>query len=223
MDKDANDWIADGKISNINSNQKYLTTDLWKNAEAVFSPKAQQLLPRIPQLLKTHKPNLVLIHNGTNDLDSEDGETVAQTLLQIVQRMKRDLPEIKIVISEIPPRKTNKDDQVQICNDHLHTYFDQMEGVTMATHSNLRTVDWKFYEDDKHLAKKSIGKFAHNLKTALREALGIRFGDKSTAKNKKTTSVTPDKKTSVTTDMKGNLLQELTMKFIQEVMQAKSK
>ena len=158
----------------MDSNSKHLTEDLWKNSSKVFSPKAQQLITRMPQLIAEHKPSLLLIHNGTNDLDTTDGATVARNLLQIVQQTKQRTPHVRIIVSEIPPRKA-KDKQVQICNEHLHTYFDPMEGVSMAIHSNLRTEDWEFYEDDKHLKRESIAKFAANLKVALRDALGIKL------------------------------------------------
>ena len=168
----------------MDSNQKHLKK-LWENTEMIFSPNARQLLPRLPQLMTQHKPDLVLIHNGTNDLDHRDGATVAETLQQIVLQLKNNVPKLKIVISEITPRKVNKDDQVQICNKLLHTYFDQMDDVTIATHSSLRTDDWKFCDDDKHLAQKSIGKFARNLKTGLRAALGIQLSNKDKKAEKK--------------------------------------
>ena len=58
----------------------------------------------------------------------------------------------------------------------------------MAVHSNLRTDDWKFYEDDKHLKQESIAKFASNLKTALRDALGIKLQNKDKSKKKRKNS-----------------------------------
>ena len=48
-----------------------------------------------------------------------------------------------------------------------------MHDVTMALHSNLRTQKWELYEDDKHFLQASIGRFASNLKTALRTAIGM--------------------------------------------------
>ena len=166
----------------MDSNAKYLTDDIWKNSVRIFSPTAQQLITRLPHLLDQHKPDLVMIHNGTNDLDNMDGAAVARNLLQIAQEVKR-TSQIKVIISEIPPRKS-KDEQVELCNEHLHTYFDPMEGVIMASHTNLRSEDWQFYEDDKHLKQDSIAKFASNLKTALREALGIKLRSKVSAKRK---------------------------------------
>ena len=189
----------------MDSNQKYLKS-LWKNCEVVFSPTAQQLLPRLPYLLNKHKPELVLLHNGVNDLDTQDGPEVARAILQVVQRLKETSPNLKVVVSEVTPRKLNRDNQVQVCNEHLHAYFDPMEDVTIAEHSNLRTAEWEFYEDDKHLKQDSISKFAANLKSALRRALNIELTDKPKGKKKRKTG----KKNQ------GNF-EKLAMEFLQKL------
>ena len=88
------------------------------------------------------------------------------------------------MVSEVTPRKEYNDDQVKICNEHLHAYFDPMETVTMAIHSNLRTSNWKYHEDDKHFFKESIAEFAANIKIALRKAIGIPERTKNVKKPK---------------------------------------
>ena len=150
----------------MDSNQKHLTANLWKNSTILFCPTANELASKFPSLLRQYNPDMVLIHTGVNDLDRVDGATVARSLAQTVQKMSSMSPELKIVVSEIAPRKVNKDDQVKLCNQHLHTYFDIMDNVVMAVHSNLRTEKWEFHEDDKHFLKASIGRFAANLKSA---------------------------------------------------------
>ena len=157
----------------MDSNKKHLTGDLWKNSTLLFCPTANELATKFPSLLRQHNPDIVLIHTGVNDLDYVDGATVARSLAHTVQNMISMNPEIKIVISEITPRKINKDDQVILCNQHLHTYLDHVENVVLAIHSNLRTEDWEFHEDDKHFLQISIGKLAANLKAALRKTIGM--------------------------------------------------
>ena len=191
----------------MDSNKKHLKS-LWKNCETVFSPTAEQLLPRIPYLLEKHNPELILIHNGTNDIDTQDGATVARTILTIVQKLKSTCPNLKIVVSEIPPRMVNRDNQVQICNEHLHTHFDTMEGITMAQHSNLRTTTWEYFDDDKHLKKDTIKKFASNLKSALRDALNIKLSQKKGSHSK---SKTPRKQDNLES------LERLTKEFLQKL------
>ena len=139
----------------------------------LFCPTANELATKFPSVLRQHKPDIVLIHTGVNDLDRVDGATVARSLAQTVQNMSKTNPNIKIVVSEITPRKIKKDDQVKLCNQHLHTYLDHVENVVLAIHSNLRTKDWEYHEDDKHFLQTSIGKLAANLKAALRKTIGM--------------------------------------------------
>ena len=124
----------------------------------------------------------MLIHTGVNDLDYRDGATVATTLVQVAQRMKTEHPQMKIIISEVTPRKHHKDDEVKICNEQLHARLSAIGGVTMAIHSNLRAPDWRFHRDDKHIDRTAVRKFASNLKTALRKAIGIAQRPKNTRK-----------------------------------------
>ena len=115
-----------------------------------------------------------------NDIDRTDPATVARKLAQTVQKMRDSHPQLKIVVSEITPRMKTKDDEVQICNEHLHAYLDPMDNVTMALHTNLRTTNWEYYKDDKHFDPSSIRKFASNLKIALRSAMGIAERERKT-------------------------------------------
>ena len=45
--------------------------------------------------------------------------------------------------------------------------------LTISYHRNLRNKEWSFHDDTKHLSEISIAKFAGNLKSAFRGALGI--------------------------------------------------
>ena len=78
-----------------------------------------------------------------------------------------------MIISEVTPRQIRRDEEVQICNKTLHNQLG--ESVTLANHSNLRNSEWSFHVpgDDKHLAAESIARFAHNLKSAFRKAIGF--------------------------------------------------
>ena len=195
----------------MDSNKKHLNDgDLWKHTKSLFCATAGELLTKSIPLMKQHQPDMVLIHTGTNDLDVErDGATIARTLSQVVQRMKETLPQLKIVVSEVTPRKVNYDDQVKICNEHLHTYLDHVEHVTLAVHSNLRTRDWRFYDDDKHISQSSIRKLASNLKTALRTALGIPQRPREAKSQHKKTLTIDELKSQMTNVMKGGNVEEL--------------
>lgn len=157
----------------MDSNKQYLTDELWKNSRMLFCATAGELLTKSPDLIREHQPDVVLIHTGTNDLDHRDGATVARTLAHIAQKMRKEHPHLKIIVSEVTPRRYYKDDQVKICNEQLENLLKPMDNVTLAFHSNLRTPDWRFYRDDKHIDASAVRKFAANLKTALRKAIGI--------------------------------------------------
>ena len=74
----------------------------------------------------------------------------------------------------------------------------------MALHSNLRTPNWDFHEDDKHFYKSSIGKFASNLKRALRNAVGI--VERTTKKTPKKTPVKPKSEETEVDQLKKRLI-----------------
>ena len=204
-----NEQAQDGRNENVSrqrlaktlivmdSNKKHLSSELWKNSTMLFCPTVNELSSKLPALLQEHKPDLVLIHTGVNDLDKRDAATVARKLAHTVKQLSDSDPKLKIIVSEITPRKETKDDEVIICNEHLHNYLDHLSNVTMALHSNLRTPTWEFYEDDKHLLQSSIRKFASNLKIALRTAIGMGDRDarrKTTVRKQKTNSVGEFKK-----------------------------
>ena len=114
-------------------------------------------------------------------------------------------------VSEITPRKETKDDQVVECNEYIHTYLDPIDNVTIALHSNLRTPDWKFHEDDKHLLQSSIRKFASNLKIALRSAIGI--VDRDRQKKRSNTQNARKQKTDNIDELKKKLLEVLQGRY----------
>lgn len=74
-----------------------------------------------------------------------------------------------IILSEITPRRNQKDVDVKRCNE-LRVKKDY---ITLAYHSNLRNDRWSHYDDDKHISKYAVAIFAANLKRALRKAHGI--------------------------------------------------
>ena len=101
--------------------------------------------------------------------------------------IKKNLPNVKVVVSEVTPRQIHRDDEVQRCNTALHTALDKELDVTIAKHSNLRNERWSFHikGDDKHFAQISIARLAKNLKIAFRTALGFSTSRKNSASNRK--------------------------------------
>ena len=157
----------------MDSNRAHINpTDLWKNLSIIPCQNLDSLRCQLSNT-RLDDVGIVFIHTGVNDIDTVDGVEVGKDIVSIVQKLRHAYPHLKIVISEITPRKFHKDDEVQLCNNHLHTHLRNLESVTIARHSNLRNEKWTFHRDDKHFTAISISLFAANIKNALRKCLGI--------------------------------------------------
>ena len=173
----------------MDSNSKFLIEDkLWENNTIISCGTTYDLRQLLPST-KFDGVGLIYIHTGVNDIDTEDGNKVAKNLIDIVKLIKQNLPNVKVVVSEVTPRQMHRDDEVQKCNTALHTALDTEDNVTIAKHSNLRNDRWSFHikGDDKHFAQISIARLAKNLKIAFRSALGFstsrRNSDSTSRKN----------------------------------------
>ena len=152
---------------------------LWKNNTVVPCSTTYDLR----NLLKSTKLDdfdLAFIHTGVNDIDTDDGKSVANNLIDITRKIRQYYPHIKVVVSEVTPRQLYRDKEVQACNSALHSSLEDEDNVTIAEHFNLRNDRWSFHikNDDKHFAQISIGRFAKNLKIAFRKALGLPLFEK---------------------------------------------
>ena len=156
------------------SNRKHLVADqLWRGIEIIPCGSVRDLKTMIPTIELEHT-RLLIINVGVNDLDKKDGRDVFNELKSILEDITKSVPHIKIVLSEITPRNDERDAQVIICNALLKDAFSRSRNVTIAHHNKLRNSEWSFHEDAKHLSRISIGKFAWNLKNAIRSAMGSR-------------------------------------------------
>ena len=76
-------------------------------------------------------------------------------------------PGIKIICSEITPRKVRRDTEMLQCNKLLNGYASSMGNIYVAHHSNLRDETYSNLYDIKHLKENIIPRFASNIKRAL--------------------------------------------------------
>ena len=157
----------------MDSNRQFLDTSrLWDNLH--IEPCGN--IPDVTKALQhtdLSKYDVIIVHVGVNDVDRHNGATVAQKLAQLSKSIVEAAPHAKILMSEVTPRQLSKDDEVLECNEILPNLVDS--AVTLIHHSNLRNEEWSFHveNDDKHLAAESIARFAGNLKTAFRKAIGV--------------------------------------------------
>ena len=101
---------------------------------------------------------------------------------------------MKIIVSEVTPRQLYRDDEVIECNKILHATLRFDKEVTIAKHGNLRNERWSFHKknDDKHFSEISIARFASNLKTSFRSAIGLTNTQKKGRKQHKRTKNVKD-------------------------------
>ena len=157
----------------MDSNRAHIDAEtLWRNL-SIIPCKDLDTLRNLLAIENFDGVEVVFIHTGVNDIDTKDGEEVAKDITNIVNRLHHLHPHLKIIVSEVTPRKQFRDDQVVECNRQLQRSFHDVAFVTIARHSNLRNDKWTFHRDDKHLTQVSISMFASNLKNALRRCLGI--------------------------------------------------
>ena len=115
----------------------------------------------------------VLVSLGVNDIDDIGGVEVAKKLSDLTEDIHMIYPNAKIIVSELTPRKNARDNEVIECNKPLVSHVKSKEYMYFAKQSNLRDPDYTFFDDAKHIKKTTTGRYASNLKIALRKAYGI--------------------------------------------------
>ena len=111
-----------------------------------------------------HNLQYVLVSLGVNDIDDVCG---------ITDDIHMIYPNVKVIVSELTPRNDNRDEEVIECNKPLVANAKSKDYMYFAKQSNLRDPDYSFFDDSKHIKKTKVGRYASNLKIALRKAYGI--------------------------------------------------
>ena len=115
----------------------------------------------------------MLINVGVNDTDENSGISVFNRLTEIIGYIKQKYKGIKIILGEITPRADNRDHEVVNCNNLINEFANTNTNIYIAHHENLRDEKNTFLHDNKHIKKDCLGRFAANLKKALRKAYGL--------------------------------------------------
>ncbi len=159
----------------IDSNEKHINRRLFWSLEKTKWSRCGNINEINAAISNNKYTNLqyVLINVGVNDIDDEEGVNVALRLQGIINRIQELYPNIKIILSKITPRNDERDDQVVECNKALDNIYKSHPMVFLANQDNLRDNTYSFLFDAKHIKSSKIGRFAANLKIALRKAYGI--------------------------------------------------
>ena len=114
-----------------------------------------------------------LISVGTNDIDEKEPNAILDEYVEIVDLLRRKYPGIKVIINQLPPRKTSNDEKVQAVNKRLADLCDQNDFLYLVNQDGLRNDIVRNMYDDKHIHRRAFYIFAGNIKRTLRKAYGI--------------------------------------------------
>ena len=159
----------------FDSNGKYIDRKkLWKLNDSVYVRSGQlNDISKYIDETNTAKSEYVLINVGCNDLDMKDHRQVFNEMSLLIQKIRNKYKGIKLIISEITPRKDERDNEVKRFNGLLLDYANDHNDITIAFHHNLRDTNWSMFSDAKHIHANKIAKYAANIIKALKKAYEI--------------------------------------------------
>ena len=159
----------------IDSNRKFLNFRiLWTLDGSKRIPCSTiSNLKNIVRDLKIKTLKYIYISCGCNDLDTKEPTQVADDLKAIIADLKIKFTGIKIIISEITPRK-DIDETVIECILMIANLRNDVD-VFLVEHNNLRDETFTMMHDNKHIHRRAIPLFASNIKKALRKPYGLKY------------------------------------------------
>ena len=112
-------------IKDLDSNKKHIEwRKFWtiNGSEKRFCGSLYKLEKILMEVTKIRQLKLVFVNVGVNDLDTKSPEKVSKQFERIIAILREKYEGIKIIVSEITPRKDAKDTEVVKCNTMLKTY-----------------------------------------------------------------------------------------------------
>lgn len=111
-------------------------SDFDQDHEGHWGWRADQVLEKIDGWSRINKPDIVLIHLGTNDLFHEKSpESTLEELWQLVQKLRRTNPRVKMLIAQLIPCGDKV--QIQLLNQGIAT----LARITTTQESPIIVVD----------------------------------------------------------------------------------
>ena len=127
----------------------------------------------------TTKPNIIILHILTNDIQSKDPKTCVSEMQLLVEDVIQKWPEITIIISLTTPRNDGVIHHTngQIVNAMLRQTYNQHGKVYLVDHSNMchdgLPISDCLSDDGYHLSDKGVTQLAGNIRRAIHSVLGI--------------------------------------------------
>jgi len=148
--------IGDSMLNGIN--EKALTNDKIKVNMKYFSgAKINDIYSRLDELLE-EKPNIVVIHVGTNNAPHMASNKVIDELLKMKHRVERTLPSTKVVISSLITR--SDDGKANLTIKKVNRHLNQLK-INVMDNENITHQD--LGKKGLHLSKFGKVKFERNL------------------------------------------------------------
>ena len=149
------------------SNGKRFKPDLLcptSNVESQIKYKLKDVQKHIDDC--QHIPKTVIIHCGTNDLESEDTAKVIQECKSLLQSIKKKFSNSRIIYSSLLPRQDFYQDDVEEINKCIKD-FCISENIAFVENNNISKPN--LFHDHKHLNDTGVKFFAKNIKSAYYE------------------------------------------------------
>ena len=150
------------------SNGKFIKPDLLHTEKKVI----HQLVYKISQInevisqenIRSLKPNTVLIHCGTNDLESQSVEQVYKETTDVLKKVKSQFNESTIMFSSLLSRRDAVNAKVTQLNSKME-YFCKQHSINLISNNHISYDE--LFRDRKHLNRRGFILFMKNLKSAL--------------------------------------------------------
>ena len=107
------------------------------------------------------RPNYIILHVGTNDGVNKSSEVILNDLLELQNHIDQKAPEIMVYLS----CPINRVDKARITIQKL---VEKIKHLKLKHLSNVNTRESCLWSKGLHLNKRSVGRFAYNLKYFIR-------------------------------------------------------
>ena len=181
----------------MDSNRKILNFNrLWDPSKTKFVSTGTFFdLEKNVNKYVNNNTNCVVIHCGTNDLDTKSPHQVCNEMDEIISDIFRINPDVQVILSELLPRSQRDiDDDVCEINETFHDWYFRERNIFLLKHDKFRQQPHYMLRDDRHLQVEAAPIFAASFKFALRKCVRIDYdNDTANTQNNKT----PEKSESV--------------------------
>ena len=160
------------------SNGKYLRLNkLCPNRQVTYYrcptiTSGNEIISKLPP----DSPEMILIHTGTNDLETtKTADLLASKISNLVNTTAKEFPSAKMIYSSLLPRRDVPFNEISKTNSLIEKVCSRITNVHLFEHSYLNISQQNILHDQKHLNQDGVKLFAKNLKDAIYDILKLLF------------------------------------------------